>query len=144
MTSNIIHRLRRGTHATANTKTSTIKQTAVTLLGIYWIGFALAHAVLLRGLPHGMGIVIDVLVDPNESFTVHAAESESEQGYSPFEGQELSGRVKSTFLRGALIYDQGTIVGEPRDGPCAVRARPNGAKRSKAPVCPGLLPHKRL
>ena len=39
--------------------------------------------------------------------SVHAAESESEQGYSPFEGQELTGRVKSTFLRGALIYDQG-------------------------------------
>jgi phosphatidate cytidylyltransferase len=35
---------------------------ALTLLGIYWIGFALAHAVLLRGLPHGQGIVIDVLV----------------------------------------------------------------------------------
>jgi phosphatidate cytidylyltransferase len=35
---------------------------ALTLLGIYWIGFALAHAVLLRGLPHGEGIVIDVLV----------------------------------------------------------------------------------
>jgi phosphatidate cytidylyltransferase len=35
---------------------------AVTLLGIYWIGFALAHAVLLRGLPHGLGIVIDILV----------------------------------------------------------------------------------
>ncbi|MGD0455158.1 MAG: phosphatidate cytidylyltransferase [Solirubrobacteraceae bacterium] len=35
---------------------------AVTLLGIYWIGFALAHAVLLRGLPHGLGIVIDVAV----------------------------------------------------------------------------------
>jgi len=35
---------------------------AVTLLGIYWIGFALAHAVLLRDLPHGEGIVIDVLV----------------------------------------------------------------------------------
>ncbi len=35
---------------------------AVTLLGIYWIGFALVHAVLLRGLPHGQGIVIDVLV----------------------------------------------------------------------------------
>jgi phosphatidate cytidylyltransferase len=35
---------------------------AVTLLGIYWIGFALAHAVLLRGLPHGTGIVIDILV----------------------------------------------------------------------------------
>ncbi|MGA2320379.1 MAG: phosphatidate cytidylyltransferase [Solirubrobacteraceae bacterium] len=35
---------------------------ALTLLGIYWIGFALAHAVLLRGLPHGLGIVIDILV----------------------------------------------------------------------------------
>jgi phosphatidate cytidylyltransferase len=35
---------------------------ALTLLGIYWIGFGLAHAVLLRGLPHGQGIVIDVLV----------------------------------------------------------------------------------
>jgi len=35
---------------------------ALTLLGIYWIGFALAHAVLLRGLPHGAGIVIDVAV----------------------------------------------------------------------------------
>jgi phosphatidate cytidylyltransferase len=35
---------------------------AVTLLGIYWIGFALAHAVMLRELPHGLGIVIDVLV----------------------------------------------------------------------------------
>jgi phosphatidate cytidylyltransferase len=35
---------------------------AVTLLGIYWIGFALAHAVMLRGLPHGLGIVIDIAV----------------------------------------------------------------------------------
>jgi len=35
---------------------------AITLLGIWWIGFALAHAVLLRELPHGLGIVIDVLV----------------------------------------------------------------------------------
>ncbi len=35
---------------------------AVTLLGIYWIGLAFAHAVLLRGLPHGEGVVIDVLV----------------------------------------------------------------------------------
>ncbi|MGA8388480.1 MAG: amidohydrolase family protein, partial [Pseudolabrys sp.] len=52
-----------------------------------------------------------VLVDPHESFVVHAAESESKQGYSPFEGVELGGRVKSTFLRGALIYDNGNVVG---------------------------------
>ncbi len=35
---------------------------AGTLLGIYWIGFAFAHAELLRELPHGNGVVIDVLV----------------------------------------------------------------------------------
>jgi phosphatidate cytidylyltransferase len=35
---------------------------AITLLGIYWIGLALAHAILLRRLPHGGGVVIDVLV----------------------------------------------------------------------------------
>jgi phosphatidate cytidylyltransferase len=34
----------------------------LTLLAIVWIGLALAHAVLLRGLPHGTGIVIDVCV----------------------------------------------------------------------------------
>jgi phosphatidate cytidylyltransferase len=35
---------------------------AGTLLGVYWLGFAFAHAVLLRQLPHGGGIVIDVLL----------------------------------------------------------------------------------
>jgi phosphatidate cytidylyltransferase len=35
---------------------------AVTLLGVYWIGLALAHGVLLRQLPHGDGVLIDVLV----------------------------------------------------------------------------------
>ena len=35
---------------------------AATLLGVYWIGFAIAHAVLLRELPHGDGIIIDILV----------------------------------------------------------------------------------
>lgn len=35
---------------------------SVTLLGIFWIGFALAHAVMLRDLPHGNAIVVDVLV----------------------------------------------------------------------------------
>lgn len=48
--------LMRGIHAHA---TVTI---AGTLLGVYWIGFAFAHAVLLRGLNHGGAILIDVLV----------------------------------------------------------------------------------
>ena len=35
---------------------------AGTLLGIYWIAIAFAHAELLRRLPHGGAILIDVLV----------------------------------------------------------------------------------
>jgi phosphatidate cytidylyltransferase len=35
---------------------------AGTLLGIYWLGLAFAHAVLLRRLDNGGGILIDVLV----------------------------------------------------------------------------------
>jgi phosphatidate cytidylyltransferase len=35
---------------------------ASTLLGVYWIGFAVTHGELLRQLPHGNGVLIDVLV----------------------------------------------------------------------------------
>lgn len=55
-----------------------------------------------------------VLVDPDASFVVRAAESESSQGYTPFEGLKLQGRVMSTYLRGSLVYSDGKIVGEPR------------------------------
>lgn len=55
-----------------------------------------------------------VLLDPNETFVVRATESLSQQGYTPFEGMELTGRVKSTFLRGHLIYHQGQVFGSPQ------------------------------
>ena len=35
---------------------------AGTLLGVLWLGFAFAHAVLLRQLPHGGGVIVDILV----------------------------------------------------------------------------------
>ncbi len=35
---------------------------AATVLGIYWVGMAFAHVVLLRQLHHGTAIIIDVLV----------------------------------------------------------------------------------
>jgi allantoinase len=54
-----------------------------------------------------------VLLDPHETFVVRASESDSQQGYSPFEGLELTGRVKTTFLRGRRIYDRGQILGAP-------------------------------
>jgi phosphatidate cytidylyltransferase len=35
---------------------------AATLFGAFWIGLAMVHAVLLRELPHGDGLLVDVLV----------------------------------------------------------------------------------
>ena len=35
---------------------------AATIFGIVWIGLPLAHAIFLRELPHGDGLLIDVLV----------------------------------------------------------------------------------
>ena len=54
------------------------------------------------------------LVDPSETWTVRARDSESTQGYTPFEGIELSARVKATFLRGELICEDGNVLGTPR------------------------------
>ena len=34
----------------------------VTAFGVFWIGMAIAHAILLRETPHGDGIIIDILV----------------------------------------------------------------------------------
>jgi len=70
-----------------------------------------------------------VLLDPAETFTVRAAESESEQGYTPFEGMGLTGRVKTTFLRGRKIWDRGQVVGPP--GGRYLR-RPYEAKREES------------
>lgn len=54
------------------------------------------------------------LVDTNASWTVRAAESESTQEYSPFEGFEMSARVTDTFLRGHRVLEDGKVVGDPK------------------------------
>ena len=54
------------------------------------------------------------LLDPARTFTVRAAESKSAQGYPPFEGQELTGQVRTTFLRDQRISDDGKVVGAAR------------------------------
>jgi allantoinase len=54
------------------------------------------------------------IMDPNETFVVRADDAISGQGYTPFEGMELTGKVVSTWLRGKLIFDQGKVIGEAR------------------------------
>jgi allantoinase len=61
------------------------------------------------------------LLDPARRFTVRAAESPSAQGYTPFEGLELTGQVRATYLRGQRVYQDGRVVGPARG---AYLARP--------------------
>ncbi len=50
-------------------------------------------------------------MDPTRSFTVRAADSQSAQGYTPFEGLTLTGQAQATFLRGHRAYEAGKILG---------------------------------
>jgi allantoinase len=54
------------------------------------------------------------LLDPDRSFTVRGADSPSGQGYTPFEGLTLRGQVRATFLRGRLVFENGTVHGPAR------------------------------
>jgi allantoinase len=54
------------------------------------------------------------LLDPTRTVTVRAAASPSAQGYTPFEGLELGGQVRATFLRGQLVAEDGAIRGPAR------------------------------
>ncbi|HUX04420.1 MAG TPA: dihydroorotase family protein [Acidimicrobiales bacterium] len=54
------------------------------------------------------------LVDTDQTWTVRAADSESAQEYTPFEGFTMTARVTDTFLRGERVFANGRVVGEPR------------------------------
>lgn len=54
-----------------------------------------------------------VLLDPAEEWTIRGADSLSAQEYTPFEGLQVTGRVKQTFVRGTLVFDHGKVVGPP-------------------------------
>jgi allantoinase len=54
------------------------------------------------------------IVDAARTWTIRATDSPSTQGYTPFEGLELSARVDATFLRGMKIYEDGQVLGKPR------------------------------
>jgi len=69
------------------------------------------------------------LLDPDETWTIRAEDSFSSQGYTPFEGLEVTGQVKHTFRRGELVYADGKIVGE-RSG--EYLARPYGTVKEEA------------
>ena len=54
------------------------------------------------------------IVDPAKTWQIAAKDSPSTQGYTPFEGLEMSARVDATFLRGMKIFEDGEVIGKPR------------------------------
>jgi allantoinase len=54
------------------------------------------------------------LVDTARRWVIAANDSPSTQGYTPFEGLEMSARVDATFLRGMRVYENGEVIGKPR------------------------------
>jgi allantoinase len=62
------------------------------------------------------------LINPSKTWTIRAADSESSQGYTPFEGIELTAAVEETYLRGRPVWRDGRAVG-PASGRYLHRSR---------------------
>jgi len=52
--------------------------------------------------------------DPDGTFTVDPVRLEHRHPITPYAGRRLRGTVHATWLRGALVYDQGTFPREPQ------------------------------
>ena len=57
-----------------------------------------------------------VLFDPEGTQTITAADNHSRADFSIYEGREVTGNVKKTFVRGELAADDGRIVTTPGYG----------------------------
>ena len=57
-----------------------------------------------------------VVFDPNAERTLDESEMHYAVGWSPYHGMCARGRVVSTWLRGACVYEDGAIVAEPGAG----------------------------
>ncbi|MGB8953809.1 MAG: dihydroorotase family protein [Tumebacillaceae bacterium] len=56
-----------------------------------------------------------VILDPQQSWVIDEAETQSSAGWSPYHGMQMQGRITHAFLRGQAVYD-GTVVGQPGMG----------------------------
>lgn len=54
-----------------------------------------------------------VVFHPDAEWTVHARQLEHRHPVTPYDGLTLAGRVRATYLRGSLIYQDGAFPGPP-------------------------------
>lgn len=72
------------------------------------------------------GTDADVVVfDPEETYTITAEDNVGNAEFSIYEGREVTGRPTKTFVRGELVAEDGSPVGEPGHGEFVERECPN-------------------
>ena len=57
-----------------------------------------------------------VVVDLKERWKIDSSKFLSKAKFSPFDGWEVKGRPKKTFVNGCLVMDEGEILAKPGDG----------------------------
>lgn len=57
-----------------------------------------------------------VLFDPESSWTIRASEMIGTAGYSPWEGTELTGRIRAVYSRGEKIVENGEVMAKAGRG----------------------------
>ena len=78
---------------------------AIVVFGVAWVGLALAHAVLLRDLPHGGGIIVDILVG------TFIGDSVAYSGGKMFGRRRLAPRVSpNKTVEGLLMGMAGAVI----------------------------------
>jgi dihydropyrimidinase len=66
-----------------------------------------------------------VLFDPEETYTISAENNHSQADFSIYDGREVTGRVKQTFVRGTLVAEDGHITAAPGHGTVIDREIPD-------------------
>lgn len=69
-----------------------------------------------------------VLYDPQKEFTISVSNMHSDYDHTIWEGKKLHGYPVQTYVRGALVYDNGAFVGKPGYGSFVKRV-PKQVKR---------------
>jgi allantoinase len=86
------------------------------------LGYVTWRPADIFGLGHRKGRLAEgydadlAVFDSREKATFHASESVTAAKWSPFDGVEFDGRVEATFVRGRVVYEDGSVTAAPGTG----------------------------
>lgn len=83
---------------------------------VHWMAAAPARLAGLSNTKGAISVGADadlVIWDPDVTSVVDAARLHHRHPVSPYAGMTLAGRVKTTILRGTVIFNEGDVSGPP-------------------------------